>query len=781
MKITYKQVQNEVAHNIEQKNRKNPKSTESIRRTIQVYTSASNKFIQEGLQQTIEDIVDDTYFSKENFEAALNMIAKDIWSSTTIKAMKTKVRYFYRTYISMQEDLQIKDLPIQFGQRLRYYITLRKVSQLKLSHESGISANAIKKWAQNITMPQIKSLASIEILEQVLNCKGKLIETLPIMGLIGADKLRQLKRQTEEDHARKVFYKIAKYGLQLKDFPPKLHEEFEHFFRFHTMNNVPLGKTRGNKYWKRKATQLLNTQIVVSFFGFCVLKKDAPEPWMRGLGIRKEKLTLAMMTDAEKWTKYKEFHYERTKYAATRSDNGTYQIYENSEPYNSSAVKATISRVQGFINPVDGYFTQHGELYQRLIKTRSYINENSNVSWAEWCAQCFRELDKLRSPKETWVYADKKRDQVKQLLTGENKRKILKVYLPKVIQNFKKLLPLDPKKQLTNRQIIVARRYMLFALIIANPMRARNIREMRIGIDIINRYGFWYWNMASELFKAEKWDKDDMYAPVPEFAAEALDYYLMYARPHSLGGKIKKEWREKYVKNKFWHEDGTPVMENINGKKQPIAETLVLVRHSICAKNRYKITDEHLFSNEALRQDIMSASSMLEETGFFGWTTHLTRLIISSGIQAEEDGNTKKAALVLRDTIHTVDKHYSPNLKNDALEDHGKKLNAYVNNEEYISNNDSETTQRLKNEKSDLHKQILGLKENIEGLEQQLIKQLTIIRELQKKLAEKELVIEQSNKKFEKIKKEGGTAKNKILSEMMARIQKLEATKHSKI
>ena len=436
-----------------------------------------------------------------------------------------------------------------------------------------------------------------------------------------------------------------------------------------------------------------------------------------------------MLTDPEIMTKYKQFHKVRSKYGAIKTDDGTYKIFIlDKNGYNSVSVRSFLNTFRGYVHPLTGYFNQYGCRYEGTIKTYEY-STNKDITWDKWCLQSYKEFGNLIAGKnKQWKNPGEKKSQIKTITLGENKKKIFSDYLPTAIKNLKRMLPLNPELTLTLHQRVWARRYMEFALICANPERAKNICELRIGIDIVLKDGKWFWNQESDLFKNREFqsDQNDLYAKIPDFANEALNYYIKYVRPHLIGGKVKKQWREKYRVNKVLDSFGCPIIEKENGEKIAIAECLWLCRPA--ARTANLRGDIYPFSITGLRDDIVSASCLVDVPGCYGWTTHLTRFIISTGIQAN-GGNIQFAADVLRDNIETVTKHYTADRTSDAVVKYGKMLDAAVKGKEYISDEDIENIKKLKqkisvreniihemkNENNDLQKQLEKVyKEKIE-------------------------------------------------------------------
>lgn len=226
---------------------------------------------------------------------------------------------------SAVELIKQRGLPEGFAEALDHLVGESDLTSYRIAHLLGVAENIISFWRQGRSIPALKSLPTIERLEDLFGLqRGTLSGRLPHFGAV-----RVMGRPDGGTTPwRKHVGEVQKHCYGLRGLPPHVAAEFDDLVRFYT-DDVWL-ETRGfkrNSEWRirrnrgESPTAEYNRKRVDFYLGYLRLPAAAENPWLRGKGLPVESLSLALLSDADLAISYVEFLRERT---LTKSfNNGT--------------------------------------------------------------------------------------------------------------------------------------------------------------------------------------------------------------------------------------------------------------------------------------------------------------------------------------------------------------------------------------------------------------------------------------------------------------------------
>jgi integrase len=287
-----------------------------------------------------------------------------------------------RTLLSLREsllDLRAPDgLPRTLGRAVQHLIISRGLTRCRVMRAVGMTQHALDSMLDGSSVFSRITLDLIPKLEEYFGLPGGTLSSrVPV-----AIQARAAKVTCETDY-RRYLAEIGKLQYRLKGFTKRLGEEWDDLSRFHI--DPAWATLQGfdceTKYtWTIRpgrdysATEQLHRHQMYSFFGFLALQREADDPRMRGLGMRPEAFSLALLSDVSLLAEYGEFRRARSFNEA--ANNGT---------------RTFLSFCAKLLYEERGYLWQHPELGARLPIPVSPRR------WADWCRINRAKILKLRS------------------------------------------------------------------------------------------------------------------------------------------------------------------------------------------------------------------------------------------------------------------------------------------------------------------------------------------------------------------------------------------------
>lgn len=84
----------------------------------------------------------------------------------------------------------------QTGQRIKYYMELRNITQQELAEELGINRSSVSNWISGKQMPRVEK---IDAMAKYFGCKVTDLVSVPTA----------VKAETEHDTKRKILYDLS--------------------------------------------------------------------------------------------------------------------------------------------------------------------------------------------------------------------------------------------------------------------------------------------------------------------------------------------------------------------------------------------------------------------------------------------------------------------------------------------------------------------------------------------------------------------------------------------
>lgn len=299
------------------------------------------------------------------------------------------------------EILRLQTLPKTFGQKLIKLITSLGFTMLSFwrTLPKGLVAyNSLVSWCRDRSYPSSEYLAAVKTIETCLLAPEGTLRLSKYLSV----GLPLTVGQT--DVSNKM---MAALGKPYYVWTPSLDEEFQKLRTHKTVAILPEGEER-HHYGQWTSSEGAGVpsadvvhQLLQSFMGFCALPKDNPDPYLRGQGIKREELSLALLADKELVEAFLEFKKLRSglrlkpvKEARTAlpayliSADGKWEYYDKRGKYNRGSIQV-LAYITSLLRPGKGYLYQHPEF---AIKLGSRM---TGASWQEQCAATFTRADRV--------------------------------------------------------------------------------------------------------------------------------------------------------------------------------------------------------------------------------------------------------------------------------------------------------------------------------------------------------------------------------------------------
>lgn len=456
-------------------------ANESSHQKIKNFRSAINSWLR-ALNLDLKSPVGDEL--RKNFNSYIGLYEqhesiRSLESSTRgsmISRIK-KIRIFF-----MQQLEEPLNQPESFHERLSYFIKLRSFSISgfwRAFLQTQISRATLHLWCCGTVIPRRRSQPILDKIELLLKLKkGMLLSTL-VWYKIGDLSCRPT---TEFRKLLKILTKKKYYT-----WTETLEKEFAGLVEFKTAIIPPYKMKRLKRAtWTSSEGALLPSANKVrldfkSFFGFCGLAKDNPDPMMRGLGIEKEKLTLALLTESEIVEKY------LTEFKPSRTNKKFNQGY-----------LTFIATLTSCLRKETGYLYQKPELARRL---------GLSLSTEQWQDKCLTTRRRLLEIKEAIEEAKRTgssdfefgRDPQEPISKILNHKHPLSITMTMVTRMLEDAETLSAKPSL---QAVLFRDALLISLLQANPLRIKMFRIMKFDEHLIRESdGSWWLNFKRNTLK----------------------------------------------------------------------------------------------------------------------------------------------------------------------------------------------------------------------------------------------------------------------------------------
>jgi hypothetical protein len=559
------------------------------------------------------------------------------------KSVKTRESYIshVRDYQKIYKRLAIEKLPDTFHEALLSLIisagyTIHRFWKLKVEHI--LFKTTLNSWCTGKSTPSAKSVGVVKKLEQILNLEeGTLLNRLPKRLEGGGRRPSGLTSYGRKmQGALKNPYRV---------WTNRLEKQFEKLTDQMSSPTRPEGFERNSVWTSSDGSDIPKADIVQnflrSFFGFCCLPKVEPDPYrnavvkaderatayMSGMGMDKEKMSLALLAVKKLSVTYLEFQRIRA--------GGVY----------TSGTTVFIAMVTSLLRPVTGYLYQHPEFAVHL----EGIVENDGLSWHE---RCIDTRDRLLTIHKDLVdgnrieYGRDPMEPIQDILDLE--RPLSVIFL--MLEAIKKDMP--PPQASILRRAEHFRNFLLLLLLTANPLRIRMYSIMRIGKHLIKEAdGSWWFNFSRNDFKnrnvkkrrggnqktSRKSNRGGIYkVQLPPEVWPHIEEYLEKYRPHLLGAKSRSFLFLPVNDNHLKRKKNLPKKKI---KKQTIARGL---------------------SKESLSRVVVNMTYFyIPLEGNPGFGPHAFRHIIATDIIKKDPSvGFFLAAIALNDELDTVEEEY---------------------------------------------------------------------------------------------------------------------------
>lgn len=310
------------------------------------------------------------------FESSLAEYEKKLrragYSSRTISDRRCIIRKFRESFI---EYKRTAGLPPDFIPALKYLVESVGISTRKVSIKSGVHNRTITNWLNGKYTPRRDSLPLIRKLENFFKVPyGTLSSRLP--DVIWAEAPDPGQTTAWREHQRL----LLKLKYRLPELPDSLQAEYKMMVRFFTDDEwvLELGLKRNSEWrirWNngRCVTAEVYYGDLQSFCGYLCLPTTNQDKRLVGLGFTPEKLTLALLTDADLVIKYLHFMKARSV----------------SNSFNTKTI-SFLAFCLMLLRKKTGYLRQIPEFGARLPEPVA------PADWGSWCKSNYKKLRKFR-------------------------------------------------------------------------------------------------------------------------------------------------------------------------------------------------------------------------------------------------------------------------------------------------------------------------------------------------------------------------------------------------
>jgi integrase len=463
-----------------------------------------------------KELDDDEEFERRLEEYLDQQAREGIRRSTrhTRSSYLRKFREFYKSIVKV-EPLPI---PTDFAGRLK-----RRIEDLNLTPwqfrkrfaKNVVDFRTLNRWTLGQTVPSRKRILTVRKLEKFLGVEtGDLTDCLPMYLLHkGNRKAGQTDFGKKIQKAMKAPYKVWTKAIE---------EEWKELVVFKSATSVKKGERRGkNAVWTSTVGADLPSASILKktlryLFGYCCLPIEHADPFLRGLGMRCEEMSLSLLADLTVIEGYLKFIMLR----AGGKHHGGSLTY--------------LASMSSLLHPEYGYLTQHPEI------ARKFDNKLTDEAWREKCRDTRDRIAVLKSDvlyhreTESNLYG-KGRDPMEPIA------EILALDRPliPILEAVKTMLRLLPPGTSSNTSHVIRFRDMLLvALMAANPLRARQFSIMEFGKHLVKeKNGSWWLKFKKGEFKNRRSIKGDYSVRVAPAVWPMIERYQKEFRPLLAGAE----------------------------------------------------------------------------------------------------------------------------------------------------------------------------------------------------------------------------------------------------
>jgi hypothetical protein len=582
----------------------------------------------------------------ESLGEYLQNLKEKAYSLDTINDRKS-VMWMVRE--SALELIKTSGLPESFNEALTALVRVSGKSIKRIAAEANICNRTLSFWMAGIRLPHRASVPAIEGLEDVFGLgRGTLTSRLIHLTFL----YRAGHYETGTTPWRQHLRKLHGYDYRLKAFTPNLESEFSDLISFFTNDTwVANNDFERNSEWRIDPDGKIPTAAkirieMLSFMGHLLLTPSATNPWLKGMGMSLESLSLALMSDATLVLSHVEFKRERA--------------------YSQSYNNGTIS----FLNICTSWLRKGtGFLRQQPHYGAKLPNKVAPEDWDSWCAKnrqkILKFLKTIRKSKNRPVVMTRDPFSAVRQFIEELEHPIS--ILLNMTETMKRQIPL----LLKGNAVVLARhvRDIFFAEFITSyPLRIKNLSRMKFclrvmdnsgpgleGEDDVNLYqrsdGSWWIRYT----KLEMKYGPAVDVPLAKSVVPMLKEYMFVHRPVLL--KAIKE-AINLRRAKF---DMPPL--NVEEERSIELNPYVFRQglNFINGMNKEQLAE--YTGAEPVQEQIMSRHMRRMSQRYIpnckGFSAHAVRHLVASEYIKNRPDGYEAAAAALNDTVATVRKHYA--------------------------------------------------------------------------------------------------------------------------
>lgn len=431
-----------------------------------------------------------------------------------------------------------------FQEILAHFLLLRGFSVSKFREyflADSVTTRTLREWVKGRHAPGREQRSTLEKIEEHLSIpQGMLVSSL-----IWSGKVKAGADNTTKYGNRIRINKKKPYATTTEQF----NVEFAELTKFKSSSVLKEGLERHKgALWTdsegavQPSAKRMKCDITL-FLGFCSLSKNNKDPMLRGLGMKSEKLTLALLTEKATVEKY------LTEFKLTRTGgkfHGGYLTF--------------ISFVSSLLRQKTGYLYQKPEFALKL---------GLSLTVEEWQAKCLDTRSRLLKIKEAIREAERSgsgdfemgrdpQESIADILALEQPIQATMEMVTAMLEDISKLAasPIH--------QACLYRDALLLILLQANPLRIKMFRIMKFGENLVKETdGSWWIKFDRKAFKnrhflssnyrmcltSEVWSMIDIYREKfrPLFPDSASSPYVFLGTKNKFRSTITKGQNDKSV------------------------------------------------------------------------------------------------------------------------------------------------------------------------------------------------------------------------------------------
>jgi hypothetical protein len=489
---------------------------------------------------------------KVYIEFEINRGTKDHTYNPRVSKIRAVKLFAYQNFASI---LALQTLPKSFGRRLRSLIVAagHTVSSFWRTLPADlIPLSTIGKWCSEKLLPRKKHRRVIEVIEEALDVPEG---TLRLPLYLQRAWNRKVK---SSDFSNKI--RAAKLKPYFKHTGSVL-KELEGLTFHKTLDNssddeddYEDGDYEG--LWTASEGGGLPSSDIVksymcSFMGFCALPPDSLDPYLKGKGIKKEDLSLALLADKGLWKAYIQFMRLRSGLRVRRVDpakleslpahrlsaDKKWEFNDVGGKYNGGTLYF-MRLVLSLLRPGTGYLYLHPEFAEKL---------GPRMTAETWQEQCVKTRDAVKKRYKKILKMKNLGDRNRYDFgrdPGENIKWILDQQRPlTVLQGMVKVMLADllPGYAPTLERARQYRDVILVTLLCANPLRVHMFSIMAFDKHLVSRDdGSWWLQFKQGAFKNRKALKCNYEVKVAKELWPLLDIYKKEFHPVLVGSSHSK-------------------------------------------------------------------------------------------------------------------------------------------------------------------------------------------------------------------------------------------------